>query len=576
MINKIRKELENYKTGTVEITEGHEFSQSKLVRRIMLFKNQTYPNGKKDSQGNYKFWFDIISPRVDSEIKNIDFDTKDITLFTESKTDTVKNIIANAALKEYLRKSGQAAKLNDVVEQGTEWGNVVWKKIENDYKIIDLTRLYVLNQTAETLQDSDVIEADVLTQSELRKKKMWKNVDELLNATSVQDKKTSPEFYIYERNGEITTKEYYEAKELQGGDENEYIMAKVIAGGTEKENPTTILYCEEISETPYKEYHRGKFCGRWFRLGMYETLFDIQVRANEIGNQIAQGLKWSSKTIFRSKDRVIAQNVLTDLQNGDIVKSEDLSQVNTRMIGLDQLIADWNRLMELADKLANSYEVVTGETLPSGTPFSLGNMMNINANKLFDYIREKLGIAFEDVLNEWIVPDLLKELKTKDIIRLTGDDKFLNQYYEELIKAWYVRNLVNLPPHSEEAGGALKEAKLKEMKKNKEAMVKLEKGIWIDYLPRVDVNITGENFNLGAEMETLKTFVTLEGDSVRRTALIELAMAKKGIDASSLPKSQPLPQPIQGNIQKNVNQSSGMDNILNKQKSSLNIQRRIT
>ncbi|MCH7535398.1 MAG: PKD domain-containing protein, partial [Bacteroidetes bacterium] len=149
------------------------------------------------------------------------------------------------------------------------------------------------------------------------------------------------------------------------------------------------------------KYALRKIDGR--RTGMYEILFDIQTRANEIGNNIARGLEWSSKTIFRSSDPIIAQNILTDMNNGDIIKSKDLQQVQTRMEGFDQLIADWNRIMNIADKLANSFEVVTGESLPSGTPFRLAERLNVNANKLFDFLREKLGIAFQDVIEEWIL-----------------------------------------------------------------------------------------------------------------------------------------------------------------------------
>ena len=63
--------------------------------------------------------------------------------------------------------------------------------------------------------------------------------------------------------------------------------------------------------------------------------------------------------------------------------------------------------------------------------------------------------------------------------------------------------------------------------------------MWADFKPRVYVDITGEQVNLVGELETLKNFAALEADPVRRTALIELAMKKKGIDIDKLPKSPP-------------------------------------
>lgn len=556
MISKITKEIDAYLNQSIDIFEGYSFSPYRLLRRIGLYKNHIYPTGKFDSQGNYKYWFDVISPRVNAEVKNIDFDTKDILLYSDVLADSVRVMMANIAMKDYLSESGEAEKLNEAVEQGSELGNVVWKKDKKSYRILELNNLMVLNGTAKTLEDSDVIESEVMLATDLRKKvDVWNNVEKLIKNAKADDKKTSPEFYIYERNGEVSEKEYIEGKDLLtgqvsgGGREDKYLLAKVIVGGLEKGNPTEVLFCEEIDKKPYKEYHRTAYAGRWLRMGLYEILMDIQTRANEIGNQIARGLEWSSKTLFRSSDKVIAQNILTDLQNGDIIKSIDLQQVQTRMQGFDQLIADWNRLMKLADELANSYEVVTGENSPSGTPFRLATQQNFNANKLFDFIREKLALSFQEVIEDWILPGLLANLKTKEILRITADSGMLNQYYQVLVDDWYIKNLLALPPHDEAMAQEIKSQKLQEISKNQEAIVELEKGMWKDFYPRVRVSITGENVNLGAEMESLSSFIALEGDPVRRTALIEMAMKKKNIDVSSLPKSPPVsPQVLQPKV----------------------------
>lgn len=543
MIKKIKDELNNYETQVTELN-GSSFSAHKLVRRIMLFKTQTYPTGKLDSQGKYKYWFDIITPRRDAEIKNIDFDTKDIVIASDITEDAVKVLIANARLRSFLKESGQAAKLNEAVERSVEWGNVVWKKAKGGYQLKSLDKFFVLNQTAESLEDSDVIEYETMSSSDLRKRiGIWENVDELLKAAKTEDKEIASEFHVYERNGEISEKDFNEIKGLTGGDENKFLLTKVIVGGIKKGEPTTVLFSSTLTEKEYKEYHRGTYCGRWLRVGMYELLFDIQTRANEIGNQIARGLEWASKTVFRSANKLTAENIISDLLNGDIVKSADLQQVETRMQGLDQLIADWNRLMELADSLANSYEVVTGENSPSGTPFKLAEQQNFNANKLFDFIREKLAIAFQEVVDDWIIPDLLKDLRAKDTLKLTSDSGILERYYEMVIDYWYVKNLIALPPHSEEEAAALKKAKMSELLRNKEIVVQLEKEMWDDFRPRAIVSIVGENYALQSELQTLQTFIALEQDMTRRTALIELAMKKKNIDVDKLPKT-PL-QPVQ-------------------------------
>jgi hypothetical protein len=554
--NKIESEINNYTTQEVDISDGVKFSQYKLVKRIALYQNQIYPKGKVDSQGDYKYWFDIINPRVNSEIKNIDFDTKDITIYSNSIKDSLAVFLSNLELSKWLKDNNKGEELNDNVEDFSSWGNVVWKKVKDGYEAVDLKNFYVLNQSAKTLDESDVIERHLLTQSELREKSgIYKNVEEVIKTCgnkffsktekSGKIDSSSPFYEVYERNGEISEKELKELNGEQGGKEDKYVLAKVIIAGLRKgeKGGKFVLFAEKIDKKPYKEAHRGKYRGRWFREGLYETLFDCQTRANQIGNNLAKGLEWASRTIFRTSDTLIIQNTLTDMRSGDIIKAKELAQVEVRMQGFDQLVADWNRNIQVANDLANSFEVVSGESMPSGTPFRLGALMNQNANKLFDFLREKLAISLSDLIDEWILPVLMKNIRGKEVIELTGDEKYLKEYYKMVAKAWYLNNLLLMPPHSTEEGEMIIKLKEEEISRNKEALIKIEKGFWDSFKPRIRVIISGENVNLLSELESLYSFIKLEADPVRRTALIEMAMQKKGIDITTLPKSPP--QPIQ-------------------------------
>lgn len=553
-------EIKSYLTEKVEISEGYKFNQYKLIKRIMLYQNNIYPTGKLTKQGDYKQWIDIIQPRVDSEVKNIDFDTSAIQYYSESYRDAGYMLLCNLALDEWMKDNQQGEELNDAIEEFSSWGNVVWKKVKGGYERVSLKDFYVINQQAKTLNETPVIERHIFTQSDLRKKiGVWKNVEQVIencgnmgytrDPEGVQESKENPYYEIYERNGEVSEYDLFQAQGKEGGSKKKYILAKIIGAGLKKSSPNDkgkyILFAEALGSMPYKEAHRGRYNGRWFRVGIIEMLFDIQTRANEISNQIARGLEWASKTIFRTQDNLLAQNILTDMENGDVIRSTDLQQIDIRMHGLDQLIADWNRLMDSADKLTNSYEIVTGESMPSGTPFRLGAMMNQNANKLYEYIREKLSLGLQDVFQDWIMPDMIRNLKAKDVLRLTGDPAMMNRYYDMVVNSWYVKNLLKMPPHGEEVAETLKAKKREEIMKNPEQLIKLEDG-WLDGVkPRITVVISGENISMTEDLQTLATFIQLEVDPVRRTALIERAMKRKGIDVEDLPKSPPPPDPSQ-------------------------------
>jgi len=106
------------------------------------------------------------------------------------------------------------------------------------------------------------------------------------------------------------------------GDENNFFLAKIVIAGLQKNRmgKNTFYFAEKLTGkiSDYYIYaHRGRYNGRFWRVGMCELLFDHQLRANEIGNQLARGLEWASKTIFRSEDPKVLQNIRADLDNGE-------------------------------------------------------------------------------------------------------------------------------------------------------------------------------------------------------------------------------------------------------------------
>lgn len=554
LMRQIEQEISDYVTKTVSLGENISYSQHKLVRRIVLFESKTYPNGKFDSQKNYKYFFDINSPRIDSEVKNVDFDTRNIEVYTSLKSDEVINLVVNLNNVEWLRVNGQAEEINSAIEEGAGWGNVVWKKVRGSYERVDLRNFYVINQAARTLNDTPVIERHQFTQTDVRKaSKNWDYVSEILSScgvnsykkddSSVEEETTTPYYSIYERNGEVSLKALKEQRgePIEKGDDSKYVLAKIIVAGTPSDNGAVkikyVAFADEISEMPYKEYHRGRYKGRWFREGIYELLFDIQVRANEIGNQLARGLEWSSKKIFTSQDKLVVQNILTDLKNGDIIRTGGLTAVDVRMEGFDQLVNEWNRLMAMADEITNSREIVNGESSP-GQPFRLGALLNANANKLYDFIREKFAIPLTEIFEQWIIPEQIKELKVSDVLRLTGDSEMLGRLHKMIVDDWYVQNLVAIGPHTPEVAELLKAQKLEELKQ-RPLFIKEFRKYLENYKPRVAVVITGENVDLQEKLQTLGTFIAMEADPVRRSHLIEKAMRLKGIDVGSLPRSTP-------------------------------------
>ena len=553
LFSRIESDIDHYLFNKVEISEGVFFNQYDLIKRIYRFKNRSLTE-KINSDLSYNYYFDMISPRVDSEVKNLRFDTKNILVFSANPVkDFAAVFLANASMKDWLSENGEDLKLKEAVEEFVSNGNVGFKKVDGGYEIVDALNTYITNITAKDVEDTDIIERHEMTAIDLKKMNGWDNVDKVIkkfgNKTFTSSNLTTPTdttkkmYEIFEFTGEVSEREFNEVKGKKGGSDDVFFLAKIIVAGMKKGGgrEKVVLFSEKLKGSMSDYYlfaHRGKYEGRFWRVGMYETLFDHQIRANEIGNQLARGLDWASRVIFRSKDSKILQNIRADVDNGDVIITDDLAQVDVRMRGLDQLIADWNRLMTDADRVSNSFDVVRGESLPSGTPFRLGMLIDQNAGRLFVVLRQKLTLVYKRVFREWIMPELVKGMKGKDVFRFVGEVEILDQLREIMVNNWYMQNLVQIGPHTREMAEGIKQEKLDELR-DIDPVIDNSKEIWEGVLPRMFVAITGEGYLYNETVQDILQLIQFETDPNRVNFLLDMMYKIRGINVPPKTEEQP-------------------------------------
>lgn len=560
LFSRLRSEINNYLSAKIEVSEGVFFSQYELIKRIMKFKNRNLSGTKITSDLRYDYFFDIITPRVDAEVKNLRFDTKDVHIYSDNPNkDFPVTFIINAKLKQWMLEHGEDIKLKTVIEEYVSNGNVGFKKVQGGYETIDAINTFITNQKAESIDDTDLIERHEMTASELKAMASWdaEKVDEVIekcsnrtfsatvNTTSIQS--VSKHYEIFEYTGEISEQEYNETKGLGEGDEHKYFLAKIIVAGMTKNNngEKYILFCEQLKGKMCDWYlfaHRGRYEGRFWRIGVFETLFDHQIRANEIANDIAMGLEWASKVIFKSTDSRVLQNIRADLDNGDVIITQDLMQVDVRLHNLDQLIADWNRLMKDVDDLTGSSDVVRGQ-INHTIPFRTLALMNENSGRMFLFLRQKITLPYQQVFREWLLPTMVKDLKGEDIFTVTGDEDIANEFRKVIVNTWYLQNLVRIGYHDQATADEIKAEKLKELQDSDPVIINTQ-DVWKGVLPRLYVTITGENSTQVDEIQNILDIMPLEADVNRRNFLLDRIYALRNIPVPSrdLPKG-PLVQP---------------------------------
>jgi len=558
----IQSELTNYEGKSTEISESVHRSAYKRIKRIAFFENKGGEDDKIDELGQYQYWLDPTKVHIDSTVKNLRIDTKNFLAFSINPVDDYPAVFTlNAAMKEYLWDTYRDEQLKDDVEYYVGWGNALWEKMPDGYQSCDLSNTYIINETAKTVNDSPIISRYQMTQSDLKAKEgIWNNIDAVIadcgNKTfsakrkTTEENTTNPIYEIFKRDGEVSEADLFEAQGKKGGDKYKFILARIVTAGLSKgENmdKTYILFAEPFGAKKkmsdfYKEAHLGPYKGTWLREGIYETFFDYIIAIKDIDNQIQEGLNWAGTVVFKSSDNQTFQNIRTDIENGRIIKSKDLSQVDVRLQNLDQLIARRNNLIEEMDKVAHTFDIIQGGNMPSGTPFVLANRLDENAGKYFIEIRQKIAIAYTKIYKEWVLPIIIKDMKAKDIIRITGDVKMLDQFRKLAVDSWYINNLAKIGPHDATMREQIKAAKLEEFIQFN-PMIENMKEIWDGVLNRIYITIVGENSDLADNLATISTLIQMEQDPIRRANLLDRVYALKNIPLPPAP--QPIQQPVQ-------------------------------
>lgn len=566
----------------VDIAPGYKFDQLATVKQAQMTYAGKFSSGNKDEMG-YKYFYNLVKPRVKNAAKNLDVDTKDINIRATSPENYYKAWIMRRDMKQWLRKRDFGVVLNDMVMLTPKYGTFVLKKVggKEIVRRVDLKNLKN-DPTCNSLAESQwIIEDHFYTPVELRKEVARGWYEDAITKAIDSYRATKKENYVdnhIERDNVQGDAQYIHVKEFCGEvpkkfiTENEndtgFILATMIVispdGGTktqagEEERKGLVLYKRELKEIPYKEVHFDREEGRWLGVGLAEDLRDMQILKNEQINQVVLGLRLANLILFQTNDETIARNVLTDLVNGDIIKAKGtIERINTTNIGLgtDQVISQ--EINTIVNDLSNSFEVTTGQNMPSGTPFSLGALINQNANKLFDFYREKIGLFLQDVFEEWIIPELSKDLNKEHLLEIT-DKEEMQWIIERMTQSttWdtikrFVLTKGRRPTQAEvDLAAQVIEERLSA---GENMFLDIPKDFY-NFEKTVEVDITGESLDKSAQLTTLSSLLQILGQNPEMAEhpitqeILDLS-GKASIDvqrgvktAPAAPQAMPTPQP---------------------------------
>ncbi len=557
IFSQVQNELEDFFRRRIKISAsyvdgqllgGFFYSQFQTLQNIEFVDNSQFINGSKDREGNTKFYLNTASFRKEVASKNIDLDVKNFLFVPEEGQSEYGAIVARKKFKKWAKQHGLSDLLNDTVDRFPKYGTIVGKKVGKNITIVPLGKLRNQQDAYSLATASFVIEEHTdMCYEDFEKYPDW-NLDEL-DFSDFDTKMTA-----YERYGYVPVKWFKKngGKTEKGDDESIYVICVITLNKAKKKAKAggAILFLEEC-ECPYVERHYARQDGRWLGIGEIEKQIDNQAARNMIFNLRKKSLGWASKNIFGSSDDTEVNNLSRQVKDGDVLKLSTRDSM-WRIDTVTKANADYSSMTQEVEQNANqrsfTFEVATGESLPSGTPFRLGAMLSNSVNTYYDKKREILGLFWKDIVFEIMIPNWVRDTEKEWIEGVfDGEEGFdeLRAAKEEflvsdaIVEAVIADKPVDIPAIRNRVKAGLARVTRDYYKMTKDELKNLKY--------RVDLDITGESIDIPKKIETLTTLYQaqiqvgdIEGAKLTMNKILPLT-GEKTIRSLSTPTPSTVP-----------------------------------
>lgn len=432
LVRKAENDYTNSETTSSKYVRGNMYED---LSTIDAYLNSKHISGDTDSAGRDKPFFNICTAAVNIWYRATDIDRKDIRFKASKSADYLLSFLATAKLQEFMRKEQIGKFLNDWGLTLARYGSAVLEFVENSQglkiSVIPWNKLIV---DAVDFDSNPVIKVLEMTPAQLKKKKEYNQdlVENLLDALQTREtldkqKKDLKSNYIkiYEVHGELE-KSYLTGKE---SDEEEYIQQMHVVSfveSKEKGKFDDFTLFSSKSKKIHMITHLIKEEGQTLSIGAVKNLFQAQWMTNHSIKSIKDQLDLASKLIFQTSDTNYAnKNILSDIENGFIAIHKEnmpLTQIQNNSHDISSLQSFGAQWQNLGNEINSTPDSIKGINPPSNQPLGTTQILTVQGTSLFEQMVENKGLYIEEMMREFIIPYLKKQLDTKDEIVATLDD----------------------------------------------------------------------------------------------------------------------------------------------------------
>jgi len=457
------------------------FNHSELLSKINHYYEGKFLSGDYDSKGARKFFKNITKKACDNATKYIDLDTKDFKFFSEFPNQDERVWVLSHDFTQWMKDTGFAKLLNDI-SQGYPKEHVVIKKGgDKKWHIVPIYNLF-METGAQTLKESAFVYELIPMLRQDMDDRGW-------DTTKLPDVERFQVFDCYDRKG----------KKWEHS-----VLARVDNGGQYKKEDfdgALEIFSDIKTSLPYRELKWEDIPGRWLGFGIPEYVAGGQVVENDLENMERKGLKFTSLHIWKTRDTNIGNNMLTDVENGDIIKTkDDIVPVDVSEKNLAQYQTIHARMSSYIDSITFMWDA-NSNIVNSRMPAALMQMLLQVQKSYFTIKRQNFGIFIKELILDDILPSFEKQTKNEhrlNVLRSEGGaEHFINSIIEYIIgqRAYDYAMKSGFYPTKQEFQAEVDRMK-GEMMKRKNLSVLVPDGYYSDAKYILSIDATGESIDV--------------------------------------------------------------------------------
>lgn len=439
----IRAEKANWFEGQVWVTDRESFMMRNVVKKCRKNFYGIFDEPTDPVTGRKKIFVPMSEWIVETIIKNIDIDTKDIHVSPKKQEASAAAEVFEKILKNKLDKLRFGQIINDNNRNTCTDGTGILKvwKDGDSVKIRAIDRLNMLWDPSCIIDESaGVIEINTMSVPELLSENYgWDNLDYVEGNTTLDrtnlftsERGTSqteiPYVRTYERYG-WASKFILTGKEE---DRKDYVYLLICA--TDVDDGGVVHKIKEVKGHPYQDFQFKKLLNRGDGRGPIEMLFNSQAYVNEVVNTRANKARITGTSQWRVGGNITPKQ-LKKLFTTGAIKAEQgqIELLNTGVMDpssyKDEEVAyQWSQRVTQSQR--EDEQAVS-------KPATNALIEEKGANKAYGQIIEGIMLNMSKFLEEKVVPIIIDTLKDGDIEKITGNADDIRR-----IRKPYIRNLV--------------------------------------------------------------------------------------------------------------------------------------